>query len=132
MLGIFRERSEPLLRATGVRFAWHVEEVPLVQGLDASVTLHVLRILQEAVSNALRHSGTDVIEVHAAAGPPGFAARVEVRDRGHGIRPSSTGGNHGLTNMRARAAAIGARLTVHSDAGGTTVTVDLPQTARQR
>jgi signal transduction histidine kinase len=82
----------------------------------------LLRIVREAVSNAGRHAGADVVKVTCTNGGP---LRVRIEDDGSGFDPQTvdeTG--FGLVAMRERAAAIGAQLEIASVVGrGTSVEV---------
>ncbi|UGQ15600.1 ATP-binding protein [Yinghuangia sp. ASG 101] len=98
--------------------------------------LAAYRIVQEAVTNAVRHSGGSTVVVrlgieHAADGD---ALRVTIEDDGRGAsvgaRPGAgggTGGGHGLRNMRERASALGGTLATGPRAeGGYHVVAVLP------
>jgi len=91
----------------------------------ARVTLQVLRILQEAVSNALRHAHASELYLSADRDPTSQRLCLELRDNGSGLAATASRG-HGLTNMQQRAAEIGAEFAVRSDARGTTVRLLLP------
>ncbi|SEU40005.1 Histidine kinase-, DNA gyrase B-, and HSP90-like ATPase [Nonomuraea wenchangensis] len=83
----------------------------------------VLRVAQEALHNALRHSGAGEIAVRLTYedGTPA----LEVRDDGAGFEPGESRGL-GLVSMRERAEAVGGVLTVESAPGrGTTVRVEV-------
>lgn len=137
LLASFRHRMEPELRAAGWRFDWQVEDVPALPWLDSANALHVLRILQEALSNALAHSGGNVIRFASSAsncdGQAGIA--ITLSDNGCGLQ--SAHGNEavarqgkGQANMLARAKALNARVTIASgdgaDVSGVVVTLWLP------
>lgn len=123
-LAMLRQRLQPRLESAGLRIVWRVaDDVPL-PGLGPEPTLDLLRIVQEALTNVLKHAGARSVEV-AIARVDGSRLAVAIRDDGRGIAPSSTAG-HGLTNMRRRAARLGASLDVASSPAGTTVTVVLP------
>lgn len=84
----------------------------------------LLRVAQEALHNALRHAGARVIRV--SLGRRSGAIVLRVRDDGVGFAPSAPRGV-GLVSMEARAAAVGAQLSVRSRPGaGTTVRLRLP------
>jgi len=93
-------------------------------------TLQVLRILQEAVANAIRHARPSHIGLSAALNAAG-QVEIVLRDNGAGI-PTGASEGRGLANMRARATSIGAYLDVKSDAGGTTVQLVLPAIENRR
>ncbi|QYC37985.1 Sensor histidine kinase LiaS [Nonomuraea coxensis DSM 45129] len=83
----------------------------------------VLRVAQEALHNALRHSGAGEVEVRLAY--EGGTLALSVRDDGAGFEPGESRGL-GLVSMRDRAEAVGGVLTVESAPGrGTTVRVEV-------
>ncbi|MFC4912614.1 sensor histidine kinase [Actinomadura gamaensis] len=85
-----------------------------VPDVPPGVAVAAYRIVQEALTNTVRHAGATRVEVRLrlTAG----ALRVEVLDDGTG--PSSTGSGHGLIGMRERAAACGGTLRAAPAAGG--------------
>jgi signal transduction histidine kinase len=102
------------------------EPVPLPAGAD----LAAYRIIQESLTNTIRHAGpaTAAVSVSYAAD----AVRIEVTDTGLGqpAEAAMTGpgsGGHGLAGMRERAAAVGGSVeTGPSPGGGFRVTARLP------
>lgn len=98
--------------------------------LGPRATLQVLRILQEAVANAIRHARPDLLSMEAGLNEVG---RVEIllKDNGPGI-PQGASEGRGLANMRARAASIGAQLELTSDASGTTIRLVLADASEKR
>ncbi|HWE94065.1 MAG TPA: two-component regulator propeller domain-containing protein [Tepidisphaeraceae bacterium] len=97
--------------------------------LAPEVEYNLLRIAQEAVTNAVKHSGARTIDV-ALNGTP-QALRLTIKDDGSGI-PAENGagpgpGHYGLIGMRERATQIGADLRLVSEPGrGTAVYVLFP------
>ena len=124
-LGAFRGRIEPLLRASDIELIWNVDFKLDLQGFSPEAMLGVLRILQEALSNAVKHAHASRIEVHAARrdGKLLFA----VVDDGIGFAPSTRVLNHyGLSGMVSRARKLGAHLHVDSaPACGTAVVLEI-------
>jgi signal transduction histidine kinase len=93
--------------------------------LRPRIEAELLRIAQEAINNARRHSGGANLWVHCRVHPP--SAQIEVVDDGEGLGPGRDD-SHGLKIMRERAERIGAELSVTSPAhegGGTRVTVKI-------
>jgi signal transduction histidine kinase len=72
----------------------------------------------EALANVAKHAGADAARVQLSS--EGEALEVTVEDAGVGFDPSDEPNGSGLTNMRDRLAAVGARLTVESRPGGGT------------
>jgi signal transduction histidine kinase len=85
----------------------------------------VLRIAQEAISNAVRHSGANHLEVRLQYSDD--AVRLRVQDDGRGFDTSTRRNGHfGLVGMRERAQQIAAELDVESAVGqGTTVSLEV-------
>jgi len=76
--------------------------------------LHTFRIVQEAINNALRHSGGDKILVYIEGTEAFFD--LSVRDNGSGFDPSSKkNAGNGLTNMKSRAAEAGYILEIYEN-----------------
>ena len=104
--------------------------------LDAPLTLalepraHLLRIAQEAVQNALKHSGAAHIDLELWVRPTRVTLSIE--DDGRGLERRSGGPGLGMRTMQFRAAAIGGRLRVgRRAAGGTSVVCEAPQLPAQ-
>jgi signal transduction histidine kinase len=126
VLGALRARLEPLVASSHATLGWRIaSDVPDIR-LDPQRALHLLRILQEAIANAVKHAGARSIEV--SSGPDSSDGRagafVEVRDDGRGL--AEAGAGRGLANMRQRASFLGGELTLMSSTGGTSVRLWLP------
>jgi len=119
----FERRIRPQVDAAGCRLISECRHDTTVDQLGPRRTLQVLRLLQEAVTNALRHSGADTLTLATASEPDG-SIRVRLRDNGAGIDPSRDPGI-GLTSMRHRAASIHATLTFEACNPGTEVALVL-------
>ncbi|CAL9379733.1 GAF domain-containing sensor histidine kinase [Streptomyces sp. enrichment culture] len=99
-----------------------------IRALPAAQEEALLRVAQEALHNALRHSGATGVAVRLAR--HGQGARLTVTDDGKGFDPRAVrrAGRHlGLVSMRDRASGVGGALTVHSAPGeGTTIEMEVP------
>ncbi|MET8949204.1 GAF domain-containing sensor histidine kinase [Streptomyces sp. NPDC004533] len=99
-----------------------------VRALPAAQEEALLRVAQEALHNALRHSGAQRVEVTLEKRGPGAVLRVT--DDGGGFEPQAVrrAGRHlGLVSMRDRASGVGGTLTVESAPGkGTTIEMEVP------
>ncbi|MFD8318301.1 GAF domain-containing sensor histidine kinase [Kitasatospora purpeofusca] len=100
-----------------------------VRALPQAQEAALLRVAQEALHNALRHSGAGRVTV-TLAGTPERGAVLRISDNGRGFDPGAVrrAGRHlGLASMRDRAAAVGGRLTLDSAPGtGTIVEMEVP------
>jgi signal transduction histidine kinase len=92
--------------------------------LPAAVEGELLRIAQEAVTNARKHSRADNLWVTCEVDPP--FARVEVSDDGQGMPPRTRDGSYGMSIMAERASRVRATLDIAPRTPrGTTVSVVL-------
>jgi signal transduction histidine kinase len=98
--------------------------------LPPDVEANLLRVAQEAVTNAIRHAEATVIQVEIAYAPS--QVRLTIRDDGRGFDPAGRAGDgFGLTSMRERAAQMQAALTIHSEPTvGSVVAVAIPVSTR--
>lgn len=99
-----------------------------VRALPAAQEEAMLRVAQEALHNALRHSGAGRVDVTLEKRGPGAVLRVS--DDGSGFEPTAirAAGRHlGLVSMRDRSSGVGGTLTVESAPGkGTTIEMEVP------
>ncbi len=110
-------------RAPGRGIQLSIHEGSRPWPLDKDGQVELLRIVQEALTNARRHSGADTISVTVEASKNGL--RAEVSDNGRGFDAPETSGM-GTRTMRERARALGGELKVRSNPGeGTTVSFEL-------
>ena len=121
LLANFRHRISKSVARAGIDLNWSLSGAQNAK-LKADQSLALLRIVQEATTNALRHSECKTIDISVSSNADALIA--EVRDDGKGIKDRSHG--RGLDNMQIRADSISAALTVHSDAGGTSVRCVIP------
>jgi signal transduction histidine kinase len=125
VLAMLRDRLAPRLTAAGITFHDGIEALPPVAGLTPARVLDLLRLLQEAVTNAVKHGGARAITL--AAHRRDDSIDIELADDGRGFDPGTVAAGRGLKNMQRRAAQAGARLTIESAPGnGTRVRLHLP------
>ncbi len=129
LLGNLRFRLQPRLEAIGLRMHWHMDDFPDDLVLPPATALQILRIVQEAIHNTVRHAHASAIHIETAHGEhPGHVALV-VRDDGRGYDATAVKQGRGLPGMQRRAAEMGLRLQQRSGPGGTAVQIDIPLAA---
>ena len=123
-LGQFRERAETKLRAAGMQLVWSNALDGHSIMLAPGAILAVYRIMQEAINNAVRHSGGHVVSLAISRyGSNGI--EIAIADDGQ----PGTGlwkRGRGLSNMEMRAQAIGGSLAIETGAHGTRVVLRIP------
>ncbi|PZF99727.1 sensor histidine kinase [Micromonospora endophytica] len=98
--------------------------------LPAATEAELLRIAQEAVTNARKHAGASNLWVTCEVDPP--YAQIEVSDDGHGIGDQRSDGHYGLAIMAERAERIRGRLEIRPrQPSGTTVAVVVGSSPRR-
>ncbi|MGW7052099.1 GAF domain-containing sensor histidine kinase [Streptomyces sp. NPDC054887] len=125
LIATLRTQINVMDRAHTARVTFHSSGV---RALPAAQEEALLRVAQEALHNALRHSGAENVDV--VLEKSGHGARLRVTDDGSGFDPRTVrrAGRHlGLVSMRDRADGAGGRLTVESAPGkGTTIEMEVP------
>jgi signal transduction histidine kinase len=117
-LGNLRYRMEPRFRAAGIELIWDARGMPEELNISPDAVLPILRIVQESLTNALKHSGARAVSVSLQVAQVDDTPTLQIRvtDNGKGIAGERVGGR-GLLNMRSRASRIGGTLTLESVPG---------------
>ncbi|WP_093082380.1 ATP-binding protein [Variovorax sp. OV084] len=125
LLAPLRHRSAQLLDANGIDCRWQVSGIDTLE-LPPSQSLDLMRFLQEALTNVLKHSASRRVDVTVARA--GAELRLSVRDDGRGFAVEGTGetGGAGLRSLRTRARRLGAELQLQSRPGETQVALRMP------
>jgi two-component system, NarL family, sensor histidine kinase UhpB len=122
-LGTWKERAEPQVLSAGLRFLWKITESSGRPDTSPTLLLNLLRILQEALSNTLRHANATQIKFSTEE-TEGYLVIV-VEDDGDGFKENSRRGR-GVSNMHARALAFSGHLEIEPSQSGTLVKVHVP------
>jgi signal transduction histidine kinase len=121
-----RRAAEQFERQTGIRTT--LEATGPIATIPPDSAIHVYRIVQEALSNIGRHSGSERARVRIAC--EGSALDLEIEDAGRGLpstRARTVDGGLGLVSMRERAELMGGRFRLRrSPEGGVVVEVHVP------
>jgi signal transduction histidine kinase len=116
-LATWRNRWDARLSAAGLALQWHVDDAldPLV--LPGDTVFQIMRILQEAAANIVKHAQASHLAMRATVEATGTVPclHIELTDDGRGLGPAPLRtGARGLKNMNYRAQQIGAQLTIES------------------
>ncbi len=120
-------KLETQLEGSGLQLAYDIaDDEPLT--LAPEVRINVLRILQEAVTNCIKHAGASTLEVSLLVEADELVLDVVDNGRGLSVRPERhAGGNgKGMPGLASRAAAIGGQCVVSNASPGTRVRLSLP------
>lgn len=113
--------------ALGITLDFQVDD-DVVASFDAAQGMHVLRAIQEMVTNALRHAGASGIEVHIRSmGAAPDRIEVAVCDDGRGLVGAQNPRGRGMKSLRARARKLGGELVVEPRSPGLRVAIERPR-----
>ncbi|WP_411883183.1 ATP-binding protein [Polaromonas sp. YR568] len=126
LLATLRFRLGSRLESTGIILRWEISDVPALDWLDPRNALHILRILQEAFANILKHAQASEIRVTTGADEGWVSVGIADNGKGFAVAPALQNGGKGLSNQQRRAQAIGGEVRWDSSAAGTRLTLRLP------
>ena len=131
LLGMMRMRLLDQLDAAKIDLEWAVTELPEINNLSPRSSLHIMRIVQEAITNSIKHSNatkmtlaTGVVKVDHEKQNKRWQIYIDIIDYGKGVDMTSVTGEcqgRGIANMRYRAQQLGATLKINSSVDGTCV-----------
>lgn len=126
LAGALRDLAERQSQTFGAAIELRVEDEPLLEQLDPTVSVQLYRVVQEALTNALKHSDAERIDLRL--GRRGERLELVVSDDGKGMCPDSATGGLGLLTMRRRSEIVGADFEVRAAPGeGTEIRFSLPE-----
>jgi signal transduction histidine kinase len=126
LLAMLRFRLGRRLDAAGMALDWRMGDLPPLDWLGASEALQVMRIVQEALANAVKHAQATRVRVEADVCDG--AVQVDISDDGCGFDPAARHEGRGLRLLLQRAQLLGGHIAVTSQVGkGTRITLRLPQ-----
>jgi signal transduction histidine kinase len=123
LMGNLRFRMEPRLRAAGITLRWDVSGLHDDVMVPVSKALALLRILQEVITNTLKHARASQLCVMMSSNEGSLVIRIQ--DNGIGFDPRVIRSGKGLPGLKKRAEQIGAQLVLDSSKG-TLIQISLP------
>jgi len=122
-LADLRMETAERLSSAGIALEWKIDAHPTP--VLAPNTAHALRsMLREAVSNVIRHSSADRLNVRIHQ--DGNAIRLAIEDDGHGFDQKTVHTGYGLANMTTRVAGLGGSLDIVASETGTRLEARVP------
>jgi signal transduction histidine kinase len=121
----FRYRWDENLLALRIEPRWDMADAVLAQPLGPHQVMQILQVLQEALTNVIKHAGASRVGI-AAWMEPGGGVVFEVVDNGCGMPQGVAHQGRGGLSMRRRAERLGGAVRVESDGQGTRVVLAVP------
>lgn len=113
--------------ATAITFDYEIHDrINPETTMTSAESIQILRIVQEAIQNAIKYSEADRVEIRIDS--TGKELLVNIHDNGKGFTASEINPGNGLYNMRKRAEELGGSVEIHSETGnGTSVLLVWPE-----
>ena len=117
LLADFKYRTSRKLEQLDVELNWQVADKADELAIKPQASLHLLRILQEAFTNILKHSGAS--QIHFEASEQDGVVNITIEDNGRFSPPQhDLHRGHGISNMKSRAGKLGGSLDIEQAASG--------------
>jgi signal transduction histidine kinase len=125
LLGTIRYRLGQRLTSAGLELIWEINDLPHLSWLEPPDALNVLRLVQEALVNVLKHAKATFIRI--ATRDLGEYVEIQIADDGCGFERTNVKSGRGLQNQVSRAERLGGKLQIESAPGqGTLLRLLLP------
>lgn len=125
LLATMRYRLGKRLQIGGLKLDWDVQDLPPLAWLEPPDALHVLRLMQEALNNVLKHAQAS--RVRLVTRHHGSYVEIRVEDDGAGFDLQTIQHGRGLKSQIKRAQRLGGKLRIDSSPGnGTRLSLRLP------
>ncbi|CAD6879692.1 sensor kinase, two-component system [Methylomonas albis] len=118
LLATIRYRMGPRLADAGLTLDWDIHDLPELPWLEPPDALHVLRLVQEALANVLKHAHADRVRLATRHWQDHVEIRIE--DNGCGFDLDTVTLGRGLRNQDRRAKHLGGELKIETAQGGGT------------
>lgn len=116
------------LEAAGISFDCQIKDKHAIEELSSAVLDELEKVMEELVSNVLKHSRASSVRLRLSLGAAGLSFRFS--DDGQGFDPSTPGPGSGLGNIRYRIENLGGTLRIEAAPGmGSRYRVSIPQPA---
>lgn len=125
LLGTIRYRLGQRLTKAGLELQWEINDLPPLPWLEPPDALNVLRLMQEALVNVLKHANASSIRVSTR--DLGDSVEIQIDDNGCGYDPTTVTLGRGMPSQAKRAERLGGVLKTESIVGrGTSIRLILP------
>jgi len=130
LLASLRQRLGRRLEVSGIRLFWYMGDLPALPWLEAPQALQILRIMQELLTNVLKHAHATEVRINSRLETPPHGEPkvvVSVVDNGVGFDPTSLSHGRGLKNIKERSQRLYGEIRFDSAPSmGTSVELRLP------
>ncbi len=124
LLGTMRMRLMEQLNTAQIELEWAITELPDLPLMTPRHNLHIMRIIQEAVTNTVKHANASKLHISTGMITP-QEAYIRIHDNGNSAATNQHPGR-GIKNMHYRARQLGAMLNTQHQRTGYEVHLTLP------
>ena len=123
IIAAYRHRTTPMVHQQGIDLYWHLEAMDPAITLQPKSALGVLRVIQEAVTNSVKHAQCNRLDISLNTTTVDII--VNVKDNGIGLKNARDTGR-GTNNMKIRAVEMGGDVSIDDTHQGTSLTLKVP------
>jgi signal transduction histidine kinase len=128
---ILKEKTEHLSGKENKNFEMKIEIENEHQIVSPLKKLNILRIIQESVTNIIKHAKAEKIFIHFKEETGGILLKIIDNGKGFETRSRQSKKGHGLINMEKRCSEIGAEFIINSETGkGTALEIKIPRSVQ--
>lgn len=102
LLGSMRSRLDRRIQSAGMQLEWRIDDLPPLPWMGPTEALHVMRIVQEAVTNSVKHSQAQRVRIVAQAREASVEVCISDDGRGFDVHADSAGRGLKFSGERAR------------------------------
>jgi signal transduction histidine kinase len=122
LFGVLRHRLDSQLSNNNIEHSWNIEEPANTIQLTPQKILHIMRIIQEAVTNVIKHSKSTQLIISSEEDINNKDYKIRIVDNGLGFQQKANkNSGRGFSNMAYRAEQASIKLTIDSSTKGTSV-----------
>lgn len=118
------------IEGAGLELVWRMDDIPPLPWLHPPQALQVLRIVQEALSNVVKHAHARQLVVATTTSPSASGevrVAISITDNGDGFDMSRASTGRGLRHIKERTKMLGGEVSIESSPGnGTRLCIGLP------
>lgn len=127
LLGMFRHNISAMIKSAGIELIWSIENIENAPVLSSKDALNILRIMQEAITNVIKHSKADSLKITTWEHTINSKRYIKIALSDNGVNHNTGSANgYGIKNMKSRAKELNSLLSIEVSNKGTCVSLSYP------
>jgi len=127
LLGMFKHNISGKIKSAGIEPDWSIGDLTGTPTLNSKKILNILRIMQESVTNVIKHSGASLLNISASKIKKDAKKYINITISDNGTsQDTCSNSGYGIKNMEKRAKELGGFIRIKPTINGTTVSLYFP------